>query len=187
MDGRWLADLLLAVAWLVLIADLLRSATGAGVPMVRRLIGVGLLVIMLAAGRVLEAGSGGRLVWHPTVAAVGVAVAWLGLALHVWARWTLARGWSSIVVPPPGSPLVEAGPYARIRHPLYAAILLLAAGTLIAHTSRATLAASVGFAIGIALKRRAEDRALAQRFGEQWQAYAARVPAFVPRLTRARP
>jgi protein-S-isoprenylcysteine O-methyltransferase Ste14 len=74
-------------------------------------------------------------------------------------------------------------------HPpsLYAAVLLLAAGTLMAHTSRATVSASLGAAIGIALKRRAEDRALEQRFGERWRAYAARVPAFVPRLTRARP
>jgi protein-S-isoprenylcysteine O-methyltransferase Ste14 len=187
VDGPSLADLLLAVAWLVLIGDLLRSAARARVAATRRLIGVLLLIIMLVAGWILETANGGRLVWHPAWAAIGVTVAWLGLALHGWARWTLARGWSPVVSPPADAPLVEAGPYARIRHPLYAAILLLAAGTLMAHTSRATLSASLGAAIGIALKRRAEDRALEQRFGERWRAYAARVPAFVPRLTRARP
>jgi protein-S-isoprenylcysteine O-methyltransferase Ste14 len=187
VDGRSLADVGLAVAWLLLIGDLLRSAARAGVSIARRLIGVLLLGTMLGAGWILETASGGRLAWHPFWASVGVAVAWLGLGLHAWARWTLARGWSPAVTPPADAPLVEAGPYARIRHPLYAAILLLAAGTLMAHLSRATLAASLGFAIGIALKRRAEDRALEQRFGERWRTYAARVPAFVPRLTRARP
>lgn len=186
MDGPSFVDALLAVAWLALIADLLRSAARAGVPAGRRLTGVLLLVVMLAAASMLETASGGRLAWHPAWAVLGVALAAAGLALHAWARMTLARGWSSIVTPPAGASLVEAGPYAYIRHPLYAAILLLAAGTLAAHPSRATLAAGIGFATGIGLKRRAEDRALERRFGSEWRAYAARVPALVPRLSRAR-
>jgi len=187
VGGASFADALLAVAWLALIVDLLRSAARAGVPAARRLTGVLLLVVMLAAAWTLETASGGRFAWHPAWAVVGMAIAGAGLALHAWARATLARGWSSIVTPPAGAPLMQAGPYAYIRHPLYAAILLLAAGTLAAHPSRATLAAGMGFAVGIALKRRAEDRALEQRFGDAWRAYAARVPALVPRLSRARP
>jgi protein-S-isoprenylcysteine O-methyltransferase Ste14 len=179
-------DALLAVAWLGLVADLLRSAAHAGVPAGRRATGVLLLVIMAAAAWTLEAASGGRFARHPAWTVLGVALAAAGLALHVWARTTLAHGWSSIVTPPAGAPLVEAGPYAYVRHPLYAAILLLAAGTIAVHPSRATLAAGIGFATGIALKRRAEDRALERRFGERWRAYATRVPALLPRLSRAR-
>ena len=187
MSGPALVDVLLAAAWILLVGDLLRSATRAHVAASRRLVGMLLLAIMLAAGWILEGATGGRLAWHPVAAAVGVVVACLGLALHAWARWTLARGWSPIVSPPAEAPLVEGGPYAHLRHPLYAAILLVGAGTLVAHPSRATLSAMVGFAVGIALKRRAEDRALERRFGERWRAYAARVPALVPRLTRERP
>jgi protein-S-isoprenylcysteine O-methyltransferase Ste14 len=187
VSGPVLVDLLLAAAWILLVGDLLRSAARVHVSAARRLVGVLLLGIMLVAGWVLEDATGGRLAWHPVVAALGVVVTWLGLALHAWARWTLARGWSPIVSPPAEAPLVEAGPYAHLRHPLYAAILLAGAGTLVAHPSRATLSAMIGFAVGIALKRRAEDRALERRFGERWRAYAARVPALVPRLTRGRP
>lgn len=187
MSGPALVDLLLGAAWLLLVGDLVRSAARAQVPAARRLVGLLLLLTMLAAGWILEGATGGRLAWHPVTATLGVVVAWLGLALHTWARWTLARGWSPIIAPPPEAALVEAGPYAHLRHPLYAAILLVAAGTLAAHPSRATLSAMIGFVVGIALKRRAEDRALERRFGERWRAYAARVPALVPRLSRGRP
>lgn len=186
MSGPALADGLLLVIWVVLIGDLLRSAARAHVAPRRRLLAVLLLVIMLVAGRTLEATTGGRLVWNPLAATAGVATAWLGLGLHFWARRTLARGWSPIVSPRTDAPLVDDGPYAHLRHPLYAAILLVALGTLTAHCSRATLAAMLGFAVGIAVKRRAEDRALERRFGEHWRAYARRVPAFVPRASRAR-
>jgi protein-S-isoprenylcysteine O-methyltransferase Ste14 len=150
----------------------------------RRLVAVLLLATVLITGQILEANTGGRLLWHPIAAGAGVAAAWLGLALHVWARRTLARAWSPMVSPPADARLVENGPYAHLRHPLYAAILLVAVGTLAAHSSRATLAATFGLTVGTALKRRAEDKALEERFGERWRAYARRVPAFVPRLSR---
>jgi protein-S-isoprenylcysteine O-methyltransferase Ste14 len=187
VSGPALVDLLLGATWMLLVGDLLRSAKRVHVSAARRLAGMLLLAIMLVAGWILEGTTGGRLTWHPVAAALGVVVAWLGLALHAWARSTLARGWSPTISPPAEAPLVEAGPYAHLRHPLYAAILLVAAGTCAAHPSRATLSAMVGFAVGIALNRRAEDRALERRFGERWRAYAARVPALVPRLTDARP
>jgi len=187
VSGSTLTDILLVVAWVVLVGDLLRSAGRVHVAPVRRLVAVLLLVTMVVAGRTLEATTGGRLMWNPVAAAAGVAIVFLGLRLHFWARGTLARGWSPIVSPRADAPLMEEGPYAYLRHPLYAAILLVALGTLTAHCSRATLAAMVGFAVGIAIKRRAEDRALEDRFGERWRAYARRVPAFVPRPTRARP
>jgi len=188
VSGAAVADAFLVAAWVLLIGDLLRSAGRAHVSPVRRLVAVLLLAIMLVAGRTLEATTGGRLVWHPIAAAAGVVAAWLGLGLHFWARRTLARGWSPIVVPRANAPLIEDGPYAHLRHPLYAAILLVALGTLTAHCSRATLAATIGFTVGIAFKRRAEDRALERRFGERWRAYAGRVPAFVPRFrSGARP
>lgn len=185
MNGPAITDALLVLAWLVLVGDLLRSA--GRVRPARRLIGVGLLLTIVGAGRVLEEATGGRLAWNAAAGALGVLLAAAGLALHIWARRTLARGWSPIVSPPADAALAEDGPYAHLRHPLYAAVLLLAAGTVAGHCSRATLAAAAGFAIGIALKRRAEDRALEARFGERWRAYAARVPAFVPRVSRARP
>lgn len=184
MSGPFIADALLVAVWLLLVADLLRAARRLNVSRARRTGGVLLLVGMLAAGHYLESATGGRLVWQPGVAAAGVVAAGLGLGLHCWARRTLARGWSPSVSPRPDGPLVGNGPYAHIRHPLYAAIVLVGMGTLAAHCSRATLAATLGLVVGIAIKRRLEDRALERRFGERWRDYARQVPAFYPRVSR---
>jgi protein-S-isoprenylcysteine O-methyltransferase Ste14 len=182
MDGRLLADGLLLLAWAVVGIDLVRASRAARVAPWRRAAAAVLLAAIVAAGWTLEAATGGRLAWHVGVALAGVAAAWLGVGLHLWARRTLGRAWSPIVAPSHDARLVEDGPYRLVRHPLYAAILLLGAGTALAHCSRATLAAAFGLAAGVALKRRAEDRALAERFGARWTAYATRVPALVPRV-----
>jgi protein-S-isoprenylcysteine O-methyltransferase Ste14 len=184
VSGPALADACLAIAWLVVVGDLLRAARRAGVAGGRRIGAAALLVVVTGAAAFLESTTGGRLVWRPGLAVGGVVLAWLGVGLHAWGRRALGTNWTSTVTPPARGALAETGPYAFVRHPLYAAILLLGAGTVAAHPSRATLAAMLGVAIGVALKRRAEDRALAARFGEPWRAYARRVPPLCPRLRR---
>ena len=72
-----------------------------------------------------------------------------------------------------------------MRHPLHAGIFLLTVGTVVAHPSVATICGAVGLTVGLALKIRREERALATAFGARWHAYRARVPALVPRLRRS--
>jgi len=80
--------------------------------------------------------------------------------------------------------VVDHGPYARVRHPIYLGILLLAAGTVCAHPSPATVCVGLGTAAGVALKIPLEERALRRTLGEAYVRYAARVPALLPRLLR---
>ena len=82
--------------------------------------------------------------------------------------------------------LTTSGPYAFTRHPLYLGSGLLAAGLLIAGRSLVADALGVAyFALfyGAAIGR--EERRLRRRFGAAFEAYAARVPRFLPRLGRA--
>jgi len=79
--------------------------------------------------------------------------------------------------------LVTGGPYGRIRHPIYAGFgaLLLATGLAVAST--VGIAAGLAtYASGTAMRIRGEESVLRAAFGDVWAAYAARVPAFVPRL-----
>jgi len=96
----------------------------------------------------------------------------------------LGASWSGVVTVRAGQTIVERGPYAVVRHPLYASLLLLATGTLLAHPSVATSCLALGFGTGLALKIRVEERALRRVLGPAWDHYAARVPALVPRLRR---
>jgi protein-S-isoprenylcysteine O-methyltransferase Ste14 len=143
-----------------------------------------LLVLVGVASFVVVERAGGRLGFVPALGWVGCSVAAGGVGLLLWARAALGAQWSSAVVVRPGQRIVRVGPYRHVRHPMYAGLLLLVAGTALAHTSRATLVVALGVALGTALKVRAEERALSRALGAAWADYARAVPGWVPRRRR---
>ena len=79
--------------------------------------------------------------------------------------------------------LVDWGPFARIRHPSYASLLLIAGGTALACRSSLALLATLALWLPAALVRiRLEEAALAERFGPAYEAYARRTWRLVPWL-----
>ena len=77
--------------------------------------------------------------------------------------------------------LITTGPYSVVRHPIYAAFLLLAAGQGLVYSHVA--ATAVGLAIflaGTEIRIRAEEKLLAQRFGSVFEEYRQRVSAYLP-------
>jgi protein-S-isoprenylcysteine O-methyltransferase Ste14 len=182
-------DVLIAAAWIVLAADNLRLARrerAARTSVAARAARLGFLVVLLSSAALLERWTGGRFGFHPLAAAAGVVLAGAGLVLHLRARRTLGARWSSAVRVQPGHQVVTSGPYAVVRHPLYLGVLLLAAGTVLAHPSTATLCIAGGLALGIGLKIPAEERSLRAHCGDAWRRYAAAVPALLPRPSRVR-
>jgi protein-S-isoprenylcysteine O-methyltransferase Ste14 len=82
-----------------------------------------------------------------------------------------------------GHELVTGGPFAIIRHPMYPGLILAALGSLLLYTTWTSLLYAL-FSPFILLRAYREEMTLAAEFGEQWQEYAKRVPAFVPRMKR---
>ena len=118
--------------------------------------------------------------------AIGVVTATIAIASVVWASsaiGTLGKEWSLEARLVEGHRLVTTGPYARVRHPIYTAMLgsLVATGLAVGHPV-AIPAALVPFAIGTLVRVRLEERLLRGAFGAEYDAYAARVPAVLPRL-----
>lgn len=79
--------------------------------------------------------------------------------------------------------LIQTGPYRFIRHPIYTSMF----GMLIAMGAAYTwwpmwIAGTVVFVIGTEVRVRAEDRLLAERFGERFTSYRQQVPAYIPFL-----
>jgi protein-S-isoprenylcysteine O-methyltransferase Ste14 len=197
LEGAWLGpaltDALLAVAWSVLALDGLRqsrreraarSALGPVVagdvrpPAAVRLL---VLAVVIAGGATLEH-LVGRFHHRPLAAAAGLALVGVGLVLHGVARRALGPHWSPVVTVRAGQPVVERGPYAVVRHPLYAALLLVASGSLLAHPSPAMACVAGGLTVGLLWKVAREERVLREALGADYARYAARVPALVPRL-----
>lgn len=151
------------------------------------LAGIGLGAAVLALGLQVERATGGPLWRAPLATAIGVALAACGTVLHARARAALGRSWSPLATPS-GERLVTHGPYARLRHPAYAGLVVLALGTVLAHPSVAVTVAASGLTVGLVLKSRAEDARLEARFGGAWRRWAADVRGWWPcALRRDRP
>jgi len=192
------ADAVLAAAWALVALDNARqersepearAAYGEVVAGWRRVPAAlrALYVAATAAAVVLVERRTGRWTGPAPLTAAGVVLAAAGAALHLRARRVLGALWSDVIAVRARHEVVDRGPYAVVRHPLYLGILLLASGTLCAHPSPATACVAVGIGAGMAIKIPLEERALRRALGGAYARYAARVPALVPRLRRGRP
>jgi protein-S-isoprenylcysteine O-methyltransferase Ste14 len=96
---------------------------------------------------------------------------------------TLGKEWSLTARLVEGHQLATRGPYAYVRHPIYTGMLgmLLATGLAVSHWA-ALLGALVVFFVGTIIRVRREEKLLRGAFGEQFEAYARRVPAILPGL-----
>jgi protein-S-isoprenylcysteine O-methyltransferase Ste14 len=79
--------------------------------------------------------------------------------------------------------LVRSGPYAVVRNPIYTSMLLVLCATALIVTGwKLFVAALLLFIAGTEIRVRTEERLLASRFGEGFEAYKHEVPAYVPFL-----
>jgi protein-S-isoprenylcysteine O-methyltransferase Ste14 len=121
---------------------------------------------------------------YVTISASVIAVVALGLvfvAMHY-----LGRQWAITARTIERHELVTAGPYRAVRHPIYLGVggFFIAIGLLLAPVW-ALLAACVFYAVGTAIRIRAEDGLMAATFGAAFEEYRRRVPALIPRFPRA--
>lgn len=80
--------------------------------------------------------------------------------------------------------LATSGPYAYVRHPQYLAFILIMLGFLLQWPTILTLAmfpALVGMYVRLAHQ---EEREVRAEFGDEYERYVARTPAWFPRLRR---
>lgn len=118
---------------------------------------------------------------HGPSAVAGLASMSVGVALAVQGARDLGTNLTPMPRPLQDAQLVETGIYAHIRHPLYAAVMLLAFGWAAAmQSARAVLAAGV-LAAWLDAKARREEGWLLTRF-PGYTAYRTRTARFLPRL-----
>jgi protein-S-isoprenylcysteine O-methyltransferase Ste14 len=125
--------------------------------------------------------------------ALGLPLAFVGEAVRMWAvgySGVTTRG-DTVTAPA----LVTAGPYARLRNPLYAGNFLTAAGFALAFTGRNSAPARTALVAGSLAAMLAvyaiivphEEGYLRDTFGADFDAYARRVPPVIPLLEPALP
>ena len=140
------------------------------------------LILLFSAN--LPLGMLNTVVFAPTrhSIATGVTLCLCGWTLAVWARLQLSQNWSAWVTLREDHELVQKGPYAVLRHPIYSGFLLAFLGMAILN---GLLRSLLGFAL-IALtwhyKARSEERLMQHAFGPAYDEYRSRTGSMVPRL-----
>jgi len=118
--------------------------------------------------------------WAPWAFWLAALVTAAGILFTVWARVHLGGNWSGIVTLKHDHELIVSGPYAIVRHPIYTGLLIAFIGSAAGRGEwRGVLAVLIAW-WALWRKLRLEERWMAERFGEQYEAYRRRVPALVP-------
>jgi protein-S-isoprenylcysteine O-methyltransferase Ste14 len=123
---------------------------------------------------------------RPFLTGLAGAGAWLvmvcGIALGAWALAFNRPGNFNIrPTPREGGQLVQSGPYRWIRHPMYSAVLLVAAACAWADASAWAWLAMAALATVLSVKAGWEERWMAAKH-PGYAAYCIRTHRFVPRV-----
>jgi protein-S-isoprenylcysteine O-methyltransferase Ste14 len=110
---------------------------------------------------------------------VGLMV--LGFAFSAWGRVHLGPLWSASITKKADHRIIETGPYAIVRHPIYTGILLAVFATAAAKGTVLGLVGALLITIGIWMKARSEETWLREELGaEAYDAYRRKVSMLIP-------
>ena len=99
----------------------------------------------------------------------------------------LASAWRVLYQAQQSHALATTGPYAHLRHPQYAAFILIMLGFLVQWPTLLTLVMFPVLVVMYVRLARREERETLASFGEAFAQYAARTPAWLPDLRRSNP
>jgi len=147
--------------------------------------------VMIAGGILLVPWTpmvlGEKPLWHVGYggAYLLAAVMLVGLGLTWWARIYLGRLWSSVITRKEDHRIIDTGPYAIVRHPIYTGLIIALLATAAAEARATALVGAALVIFGIWLKASSEERFLMAELGpDLYGSYCRRVPMLVPFLPR---
>jgi protein-S-isoprenylcysteine O-methyltransferase Ste14 len=110
---------------------------------------------------------------------VGVAITAASLAFAVWARIHLGAYWSGRITIKEGHQVIRTGPYALVRHPIYAAIIFGMFGAALSSGHAGHLLGGLVMSAAYVVKIRREEKTLIEQL-PGYDAYRRDVKAIVP-------
>jgi len=115
-----------------------------------------------------------RMIASMVLAPVATVFAWLAVR-HLGKQLRIFAGLY------PDHELIRSGPYAIVRHPVYASLFLMMLATGLLFARWPMLLAGIALYIaGTEVRIRAEEGLLRERFGQEFEDYRRRVPAYLP-------
>jgi protein-S-isoprenylcysteine O-methyltransferase Ste14 len=113
----------------------------------------------------------------------GLIVVVVGAAFNVWGRVVLKSRWANQIKIYEDHTLATTGPYAIVRHPLYASLIWMCLGGALVYANALSLVLTVGVFIPMMyIRGKKEDVLLLEAFEDQFVEFRAKTGMFFPRV-----
>jgi protein-S-isoprenylcysteine O-methyltransferase Ste14 len=115
----------------------------------------------------------------------GLALLVVGVAFNIWGRLLLGSRWSNQIMVYADETLLTTGPYAIVRHPLYASLIWIFIGGALIYSNPLSLVLTLAvFVPMMVVRAEKEDAVLLQNFTGEYEKYRSRTGMFFPRVWR---
>ena len=111
----------------------------------------------------------------------GFTLGLASLALWIWTQVALGKQWSPQLQLRQEHHLITSGPYARIRHPLYTAMIGYGTALALVSANWVFILFAILAIAGMAARVPREEKMMIEEFGEEYIAYMQRTGRFFPR------
>lgn len=164
--------------------DRLRTAGGTATTWWHALVSVALAFVLVAQPLLWpRLGLYTEHAWGLVIQAFGILAICFSFALLAWSRVHLGHFYAQRAEVQPGHRVIDDGPYAYVRHPIFSAYMLQAIGLLLVVPSLTMLLATV-YSLSLFTWTGKRDEGLLRAELPGYTEYMARTPAFFPRLRR---
>lgn len=115
---------------------------------------------------------------------LGLLIYVFGMSFLLWARRTLGKNWgisTSLQAKLHNDhELIQDGPYALVRHPIYFGAWVFMLGLLLLYPVWVILILAVSMVASFSMRAQREETVLEERFGNAWVEYRKRTKRIIP-------
>jgi protein-S-isoprenylcysteine O-methyltransferase Ste14 len=112
---------------------------------------------------------------------VGIVLGLSSLVIYVWTRLTIGEEWSSNLQLRDRHLLVTSGPYSRVRHPIYLALILFMASITLIAANWLLIVFLIVSTIDLILRIPKEEQMMIEEFGDEYKEYMQRTGKLFPK------
>lgn len=117
-----------------------------------------------------------------TIGYLGLTLLTCGVLVAAIAVRQMGASWRIGIDYQAAGPLVSKGAFARVRHPIYAGMLLATAGIAAVTADALSVAVAAAASVGLPVQARLEEAFLLSRYPEAYRDYVERTGRFWPRI-----
>ncbi len=112
---------------------------------------------------------------------VGIIIGLSSLVIYVWSRLTIGKEWSSDLRLRERHLLVTAGPYSRVRHPIYLALILFMTSITLVAANWLLIVFLIISTTDLVLRITKEEQMMIEEFGGEYEIYMQRTGKLLPK------